>query len=135
MLLKRLDGTIALHNSRMMTQISRLTNNENAMMRELTEKATKDADAVKWLTFITLIYLPASFVATMMGMGYINVRKTSHFFAIHFTGEFWIFFVLTMVFLIMTMALYFYFIRRNWLRGNRVSEDQVALKSRSSSSN
>jgi hypothetical protein len=40
-----------------------LTNIENAMMRELTEKATRDADAVKWLTFLTLIYLPASFVA------------------------------------------------------------------------
>lgn len=70
----------------------------------------------------------------MMGMGYINVRKTSHFFSINFTGEFWIFVFLTIVFLLVTMALYFYFVRRNWLRGNRVSEDQATLKSGSSSS-
>lgn len=46
-----------------MTEMAGLTNIDNAMMRELTEKSAKDADAVKWLTFLTLIYLPASFVA------------------------------------------------------------------------
>ena len=33
------------------------------MMKDLTEKAARDTDAMRWITFLTLIYLPASFVA------------------------------------------------------------------------
>lgn len=36
-------------------------------MRELTEKSTKDAAAVKVLTIITLIYLPATVVSVSNG--------------------------------------------------------------------
>jgi hypothetical protein len=36
--------------------------NENAIMQALTEKATKDAGAVKVITVVTLIYLPATAV-------------------------------------------------------------------------
>lgn len=36
---------------------------ENAAMRGLTEKATRDAAAVKVLTVITLIYLPVAVVS------------------------------------------------------------------------
>jgi len=47
----------------MMTHMAFSAKTETTLMRELTEKTTRDADAVKWLTFLTLIYLPASFVA------------------------------------------------------------------------
>ena len=36
---------------------------ENTTMRKLTEKSTNDAAAVKVLTMITLIYLPATVVS------------------------------------------------------------------------
>ena len=42
-------------------------------MRELTEKATKDAAAVKVLTIMTLVYLPA----TVVSVSFTNVRRTA----------------------------------------------------------
>ncbi|KAF2099469.1 hypothetical protein NA57DRAFT_74969 [Rhizodiscina lignyota] len=76
-LLKRLDGTIALtrtildfrclaslqHNSHVMTDISTLSRDENVIMLDLTRKAARDTDIMKWITFLTLVYLPASFAA------------------------------------------------------------------------
>jgi hypothetical protein len=70
----------------------------------------------------------------MMGMGYITVQNNGRLFSIHFTGEFWIFLVLTVMFLFLTMGLYFYFIRRHGLRSKRVPEDQGIFKPGSSSS-
>lgn len=43
--------------------LSCLAQEENNRMRVLTEKATRDTDVVKWITFLTLVYLPASFVS------------------------------------------------------------------------
>jgi len=47
----------------------------------------------------------------MMAMGYISVEDVSEKISIHFEGEFWIFIVLTVVFLICTLAPYFGYIR------------------------
>jgi hypothetical protein len=43
---------------------------ENTTMRRLTEKATQDAAAVKVLTIMTLVYLPA----TVVSVGRINAQ-------------------------------------------------------------
>lgn len=123
-MLKRLDGTIALirtildfqclaslqHNSRMMTEMTRLTRQENRMMVQITKKASRDQDILKVITLIALVYLPASFVSSMMAMGYISVEDIGGKVSIHFEGEFGIFIVLTVVFLICTLAPYFWYI-------------------------
>jgi hypothetical protein len=46
-----------------MEKLARLTREDNLMMQELTEKAARDTDTMRWITFLTLIYLPASFVS------------------------------------------------------------------------
>lgn len=46
-----------------MNEMTRLSSTENAMILELTQKASRDTDTLKTLTLLTLIYLPASFVA------------------------------------------------------------------------
>ncbi|KAF4544499.1 CMGC/CDK protein kinase [Lasiodiplodia theobromae] len=43
--------------------LTKQSQEENRMMRSLTEKSTKDAEAVKVLTIIGLVYLPTTFVA------------------------------------------------------------------------
>jgi len=125
-LLRRLDGTITLmrtmldfrslaslqHSTRMMTTLTRLSQHENFKIKELTQKATKDTEIMKWITLLTLVYLPASFVSSMMGMDYIRVPSGPGF-SIQFKGEFWVFFVLTVILLLFTFAIYFWYIRRN----------------------
>jgi hypothetical protein len=46
-----------------MNEMTRLSRTENAMILELTQKASRDTDTLKTLTLLTLIYLPASLVA------------------------------------------------------------------------
>lgn len=46
-----------------MTEMTRLTQVDNYMMVGLTKKASRDTDALKIITLLTLIYLPASFVS------------------------------------------------------------------------
>lgn len=51
------------NNSGIMTEITRLSLFENAMMIELTKRATRDTEIMKTLTMLALVYLPASFVS------------------------------------------------------------------------
>lgn len=39
----------------------------NNHVSQLAEKTTKDTTAVKWITYLTLFYLPGSFVAVSSG--------------------------------------------------------------------
>ena len=50
-------------NGSSLKQLAEEAKKENITMRRLTEKSTKDAAAVKVLTIITLIYLPATVVS------------------------------------------------------------------------
>ena len=50
-------------NSRTTTDISIRAESGNHLMLDLTQKARKDARTLKTVTILTLIYLPASFVA------------------------------------------------------------------------
>lgn len=125
-LLRRLDGTIALvrtivdfrclasleNNSSKMTELTRLARFESAMMIELTKRSTRDTEIMKTLTILALVYLPASFVSSMMGMDYINVHSAGRSISIHFEGEFWIFLLLTTILLLITLGFYRLWIRR-----------------------
>jgi hypothetical protein len=46
-----------------MTQMTKLAQNQNMLMLDLTKKAAMDAETLKTITLLTLIYLPASFVS------------------------------------------------------------------------
>ena len=46
-----------------MTEITRLSRFENAMMIKLTKRAARDTEIMKTLTILALVYLPASFVS------------------------------------------------------------------------
>ncbi|TVY92063.1 hypothetical protein LAWI1_G003448, partial [Lachnellula willkommii] len=51
---------------------------ESTSMRELAEKSTKDAAAVKILTVITLIYLPTTIVANFFSTQFVQTNDSGH---------------------------------------------------------
>ncbi|KAF8535502.1 hypothetical protein BDD12DRAFT_892640 [Trichophaea hybrida] len=118
-LLRRLDGSSTLirnildfrgldalqTNSRTTTELSILAQDDNRMMTGLAYKSRRDAKTLKVLTILALIYLPASFASTLLGMNYIHV-DSSNPVKLHFAREMWIFAVLTVVLLVLTMAVW-----------------------------
>lgn len=50
----------------MMTEMIRVANVENALVVDLSRKASRDADVVKTLTLVALVYLPASFTSVSL---------------------------------------------------------------------
>lgn len=46
-----------------MTDLTKLTQDENAILVQLSKKASRDTDTIKFLTLLTLVYVPASLVA------------------------------------------------------------------------
>lgn len=58
-------------------------------MHELTEKATKDAAAVKVLTILTLIYLPATVVSNFFSTSFVGTEGPSNHITV--SNDWWIF--------------------------------------------
>ncbi|KAL9607553.1 MAG: hypothetical protein Q9167_007546 [Letrouitia subvulpina] len=61
----------------------------NKAMSELTSKTNKDTTSVKWITYLTVIYLPASFVATLYGMNLFEFDEKNRQLVI--AKDFWIY--------------------------------------------
>ena len=59
----KLSNILDLGNGSSFKQLAEEARNENISMRRLAEKTTQDAAAVKVLTIITLVYLPATVVS------------------------------------------------------------------------
>lgn len=81
-LLKKVQGTTILlsnlldhGNGSSLKQLAEEARKENITMRELTEKGTKDAAAVKVLTIITLIYLPATVVSNFFSTQFVSQEQ------------------------------------------------------------
>lgn len=49
--------------SRTMTKLTKLSQDENVLLLQLSRKASRDAEIIKILTLLTLTYLPASLVS------------------------------------------------------------------------
>jgi hypothetical protein len=67
-------------------------------MHKLTEKATQDAAAVKVLTIMTLIYLPATVVSNFFSTSFVVTESSSNGGSGHISvlGDWWIFVVVTL---------------------------------------
>ena len=59
----QLSSLLDLGNGSSLKELAEEARQENTTMRKLTEKSTQDAAAVKVLTMITLVYLPATVVS------------------------------------------------------------------------
>ncbi|EXJ91804.1 hypothetical protein A1O3_00354 [Capronia epimyces CBS 606.96] len=66
-----------LSNSTALKNLAVASAQENAGMHELTKKATQDAAAVKVLTILTLIYLPATVISNFFSTSFVNMATRS----------------------------------------------------------
>lgn len=62
----QLSSLLELGNGHSLRQLAEESRQENLTMRNLTEKSTQDGAAVKVLTMITLVYLPATVVSVSL---------------------------------------------------------------------
>lgn len=65
--------------------------NTNDHVSNLAEATTRDTAAVKWITYLTLFYLPGSFIATLYGMNLFAFDQTTRRFVV--AKDFWIYIV------------------------------------------
>lgn len=82
---------------------------------ELAEKTTHDTTAVKWITYLTLVYLPGSFVAGLYGMNLFVFNPQSRRLVI--AEDFWICVVTWFLLTVLTFLGYGALVIRNRPRG------------------
>ncbi len=71
------NAKIAQGNGESLEILAQESREENSTMRDLTEKATNDAAAVKVITLITIIFLPTTVVSVCVKHVYTNVANLS----------------------------------------------------------
>ena len=76
--LRQLSSLLDLNNGEALRKLAEEARKENQTMRILTEKGTRDATAVKVLTIMTLIYLPATVVSVSLTTPARNHRQSLH---------------------------------------------------------
>ncbi|RFU26624.1 hypothetical protein B7463_g9721, partial [Scytalidium lignicola] len=91
-LLAHLRDTIALQDS-------------NAMMA-LTHKTIQEAQSMRTITVIALVYLPASFTASLMSMGYIHVDSLSGIMKLGAMPEMWVYLAITLPLMVFTFLIW-----------------------------
>ncbi|RMJ22397.1 hypothetical protein PHISP_06739 [Aspergillus sp. HF37] len=88
----------------------------NNKMLKLTNETFDDNATVRVVTLVTLIYLPASFVSTLLGMNLFSFEDPEGAPNFTISKEFWIFVVLAVPLTLLTLASWYIFTRRRMLR-------------------
>ena len=86
----QLSSLLDLGNGYSLKELAEEARKENTAMRKLTERSTKDAAAVKVLTMITLIYLPATVVSVRFSIKFkfkLMLMTWQNFFSTEFVGQ------------------------------------------------
>ncbi|KIW82572.1 hypothetical protein Z517_05599 [Fonsecaea pedrosoi CBS 271.37] len=76
---RQLQDIIAFRNSELNNRIATATSTSTGAVVELTSKSSHEARIVKVLTIVALIYVPASFAADFLQMGYVSVDQDRNF--------------------------------------------------------
>lgn len=85
---------------------------ENEQMRILAQKSTQDAAAVKVLTILTLIYLPATVVSNFFSTSFVNSVPTSGESAhIVISSDWWIFIAVSVPLTMLTLYIWYVWMR------------------------
>lgn len=124
-LLRRLDGSSLLVRSILdataletLQKSSQTTAELATLAREDGQKATQDARTLKTISILGFVYLPASFVATLLGTQYITIHdEMTGKISLIFARELWIFAILTVILLAATVGTWLW-----WERHNRLAD-------------
>ncbi|KAI9841500.1 MAG: hypothetical protein M1837_000661 [Sclerophora amabilis] len=114
---------IALRDNERMRDLTRLTFESNERMQSLTQQTVKETKAMKALTLIALIYLPATFTATFLSMGYIHTTSVKGGLRLTVRKEMWIYLAITLPLLCVTFIFWF-----AWYYRNRKHEEETTLE-------
>ncbi|KAL6707407.1 hypothetical protein ACN47E_004186 [Coniothyrium glycines] len=112
-------------------EMARLAEIDTKNMVALTKKSQKDASALKKMTWLTSIYLPASFISQFLSMGYVTVNVKARPASLHIAPELCIFFVLTFILLGITFGAWLYLDTSNetrWWRRQRPRGEAASEK-------
>jgi len=101
----QLRDTVSFRNSEMNNRIGSLTSQGTTAIVDLSHKSSHEARVVKVLTVVALIFVPTSFAADFMQMGYISVAETDGFSVIA-SKSLWFYAVLAIPLVIITLAIY-----------------------------
>ncbi|KAI5844326.1 hypothetical protein BZA05DRAFT_174092 [Tricharina praecox] len=104
-LLRRIEGVSTLFRTILDFRALESARYDSQIMLELSQKAHQDGGALKTITLLTLVYLPATFVATLLSMGYIRLTKSKNGYLVpELDEEMWIFTFLTVILLVVTLS-------------------------------
>ncbi|KAF2129906.1 hypothetical protein P153DRAFT_385138 [Dothidotthia symphoricarpi CBS 119687] len=110
-------------------EMAKLADIDTKNMVELTAKSQKDASTLKKITWLTSIYLPASFVSQFLSMGYLTINSNAMPASLNFASEMWIFVIFTVILLVVTFGVWLLLDcskgNRWWRRGLRQVDEKV----------
>ena len=108
MLSHELRDTIALRNHDINKEANDSATKGTHAIVELSRKSAYEARVVKLLSVVAVIFLPASFAADFLQMGYVFVTEERRF-EIHATANLWLFAIFAFPLLIVTVSIYIAF--------------------------
>jgi len=104
MLSHELRDTIALRNHDINKQANDAATQGTHAIVKLSRKSAYEARVVKLLSVVAVIFLPASFAADFLQMGYVFVTEEKRF-KIHATADLWLYAIFAVPLLIVTMSI------------------------------
>ncbi|KAF8534590.1 hypothetical protein BDD12DRAFT_983751 [Trichophaea hybrida] len=123
-LLRRIEGASTLFRTILDFRALETARRDSELIVGISKDTQRDARALKTITLLTLVYLPATFVATLLSMGYIRIKSERGHVVFEFANELWIFGILTTVMLVATLGPQAYMQRR---RSKREKEDEKQI--------
>jgi hypothetical protein len=99
-------------------------------LMDLSRKSAYEARVAKLLTVVAVIFLPATFAADFLQMGYVSVSTRKHFHILA-TSDLWLFAILALPLLVVTISMYFFFetLSRRQARRHDVSSNHEGVGS------
>ncbi|KAF2035537.1 hypothetical protein EK21DRAFT_96760 [Setomelanomma holmii] len=97
---------------------------ENAMMRELAEKSSRDSTSVRILTIITLIYLPCTVVSSFYSTQFVDQKELpTGETRLEYTKNAWLFFAVSVPLTFFTITVWYV-----WANARRLSRALLAVQ-------
>jgi hypothetical protein len=75
-------------------------------MMALNQKTIQEARTMRTITLVALVYLPASFTATFLAMGYVHIESLSGVMKINVAPEMWFYLAVTAPLMVVTFLVW-----------------------------
>jgi hypothetical protein len=97
-----LSDLLPYQNASSLKSIAEDTKSDNTIMRQLTEQTTEDSSSIKTITIITVVFLPATVVASFFSTQFVQIQENS----IQLSAKIWIYFAITIPLTLMLIAVW-----------------------------